>query len=134
MATKHSTGRTTAPNSRLTSACLASSTAAADSDTCLGWDRLFEAGVWGQQKASACLCADGRTVRDAGLQSQEGRPRSGIKATTGSLSGDEPGPGVKSCSARLHYAVCAMKAAAGMAGVRCSAGLFVFPVSCARLM
>lgn len=123
--TNHWTGRKTAPNSRSPWACLA----AGDSDTCLGWDQLFETGVWGQQTACACLCADGRTVRDAGLYSQEGRQRSGIKATTdsppGSLSGNVPGLRVKSCSGWLHYAVCAIKAAAGMAAVRWSAVLFV---------
>lgn len=134
--TKHSTGRKTPPNFRLTSACLASSFAAVTVTRVWGGISSLKRGVWGQQKACACLCADGQTVRDAGLYSQEGRQRSGIKATTdsppGSLSGDVPGPGVKSCSGWLHYAVCAIKAAAGMAGVRCA--VCVFCVSCARLM
>lgn len=90
--TKHLTGRKTPPNFRLTLACLAFPIAAGDSDTCLGLGRLIGAGVWGQQKVCDCVRADGRTVRDAVLYSQEGRQRSGIKAPTdsppSSVSGD----------------------------------------------
>lgn len=90
--TKHLTGRKTPPNFRLTLACLAFPIAAGDSDACLGLGRLIGAGVWGQQKVCDCVRADGRTVRDAVLYSQEGRQRSGIKAPTdsppSSVSGD----------------------------------------------
>lgn len=52
-----------------------------------GWGQLVVSGVWGQQEARACLRADGQTVGDAGLYSQEGRQRSGIKASTDSPPG-----------------------------------------------
>lgn len=42
---------------------------------------------------------------------------------------DVPGPRVRSSCGWLHYAVCAIKAAAGMAGMRWSAGLLVCFVS-----
>lgn len=68
-----------------------------------------------------CVCADGRTVRDSALYSQEGRQRSGIKAPTdsppSSVSGDVKRSRMKRSSARPHYAVCAINAAAGMAGM-----------------
>lgn len=76
-----------------------------------------------------CVCADGRTVRDAVLYSQERRQRSGIKALTdsppSSVSGDVQRFRMKCCSGRPHYAVCAINAATGMAGVYRSGGLFV---------
>lgn len=76
-----------------------------------------------------CVCADGRTVRDAVLYSQERRQRSGIKAPTdsppSSVSRDVQRSRMKHFSGRLHYAVCAINAAAGMAGVQRSGGLFV---------
>ena len=68
-----------------------------------------------------CVCADGRTVRDAVLYPPERRQRSGIKAPTDSppcsVSGEVLRSRMNLCSGWPHYAVYAINAAGGMAGV-----------------
>lgn len=67
--TKHWNGRKPAPNFRMTWACLASSFAAGDSDTCLGRDQLVES----RRPVRACVQMDGPLRMRAFIPRRRGR-------------------------------------------------------------